>query len=152
LPEEHECIVCHRIPAKEIFRICHMCCKNLPKDIIHNIAVQCCQAINVADKKNRIFLCGKSRFSLIGSLIWLFSMKEKGRFNSYRITQSTIANCLKMTEPPLRQLAKSWLVTFPELFPFLEIEEKEIVMEKYSFLYGKYLRQKCWRKEIIAKL
>ena len=126
------CLVCQRIPPKIVFFYAHSIFdKFCPRELIHQIAIQACDAINYADKKKRIFFCGKTQLGILSGLFYLLAVNS-GRI---RITQIDLAASLPycygkqnyrygpsnkpLTEVTLRNNYKQWLNYFPELFSHL---------------------------------
>lgn len=118
------CVVCQRIPPKEVFKATHQIFNTfgLSRKIIHNLAVEACHCIDYADKKNRIFFCGKPKASLLSGLFYLLALKHH-----ILISQEEIANNIKcdkhgqyriehITAHTLRNMYRFWYKSFPELF------------------------------------
>jgi len=86
----NKCIVCNRLTPSLVFRIVHDICKIhnekryrwrdvrktppiVAREMIHQIAVETCKIIFEVDQIKRSFFCGRSKYSLIGSLIYVIS-------------------------------------------------------------------------------
>jgi len=122
-----KCVVCQRIPPKEVFKMTHQVLDDhLDKQTIHEIATSIMEIVHYADKKNRFVFCGKSKKTIVGSLMYLISLEmtfkpsfvnpRSGQKNAV-MSQSDIARNLNITEVTIRQNYRRWLKLFPELFP-----------------------------------
>ena len=115
------CVVCDRIPAKEVFRVTHEVFKNHDKLMIHRIACIAVTMINLVDGKNRFFFCGKGRAVLIGGLLYVIA-KNLGLTGSnnpisheLRINQRQIAQILQLQDITVARSSRRWLKALPEL-------------------------------------
>jgi hypothetical protein len=122
-----ECIVCQRIPAKTVFKYTHKVFDEVSdKEKVHVIAREACEIINYADKKNRIFFCGKSAYSILSGLLYILSRKHEANINQRDVAskfpkrKSTYKALYypteSLTEVTVRVNFHRWLKTFPELF------------------------------------
>jgi hypothetical protein len=83
--------------------------------------------INYADKKNRIFFCGRSQRSILGGLLYLLSFKH-----GKRIVQILIAYTVNVNIQVLSQSVKRWQKFFPELFKDLYEQSKTAQIVNYD--------------------
>jgi len=131
----NKCLVCVRIPPKIVAIYAHKVFgESQSSEIIHKIITDTCEAINYADRKNRIPMCGKPQMGIIaGFFYWLTY-----RYNC-RVTQRDIAFCFppqrnylnkgegSMTEVCLRNNIYWWVKHYRELI------EKEIKLQQEDY-------------------
>ena len=135
--KKENCIVCNRIPPKEVARLAHMAFPTTDKQAVHQIIVESCKAINYVDGKNRMFFCGRSRIALLAGLFYILGT----RYAPSDTTQIKLAYNLpsihrqvkyhkKWQSPPNEHLTETtirtnytrWMRQFPELFS--DVKEK----------------------------
>lgn len=127
----NKCIVCNRIPPKEVFKVAHVLFKSEGKKIAHALALRACEIINEVDRKKRMFFCGRRQSVLLGGLLWLIALNDNKRITQrdaqYAIIDSapTLKYGEGLTEVSVRNSAKRWLSAFPEFFPNVRIIKRK---------------------------
>ena len=115
-----QCLVCNRISPKYVAMFAHKIFgEKANKDTIHKIIIDACNAINYADNKKRIVLCGKPMVSILSGLFYWLGF----RYNC-RVSQWHIALCFERdpttcsTEVTVRKSMRLWAKEFPELIKY----------------------------------
>jgi hypothetical protein len=138
LEKDVKCIVCQRIPPKEVFRIAHLIFGSAKEKVsVWEIATSAIHIINELDVKDRMFFCGKSRRVLLASLFYLLGL-EKG----IHASQEYVAEKCGCNVPSLRKTIGDryadserdwhyeggWLGKHPEFFPNIMKNREELML------------------------
>ena len=122
---KEQCLVCNRISPKYVAMFVHKIFDEIAdKDTIHKIIIDACNAINYADNKKRVALCGRSKASILSGLLYWLGFRY-----GCVVTQRYIASCFPakikhfwhdtegetFTEVAVSESAKFWAKEFPEL-------------------------------------
>lgn len=157
-----QCLVCNRIPPKQVFALGHVLFNSrTDRNTVHNICVEAIHCINYADAKERLFFCGFPSHSILAGLFYILALKH-----NLKIKQSDISEALhdvdqgkkehgkRRGRPPsqtsnyipsayynavsLRRGWMRWHEHFPELFPSKENLKKTVRL--WMCERGKYQR------------
>jgi len=149
-----KCVICQRIPPKEVAKVVHQVFQNItPKDLLHQIILDCCEKITYADKENRTFFCGRPQRTILGGLLYLEAIEY-----GLRLTQAQVAERVGVLyshgASSVRTSYFRWFTNFPRLFPKtnLAIEKGELEGTKLGLLVPKWKSEwqcKCglWHDE-----
>jgi hypothetical protein len=126
-----KCLVCKRISPKIVFDVSHKIFhNNLSKHEIHSISVKAIKIINCADKKNRIFFCGKTKRFLLSGLFYILAVENNTPLSQHFICVQLLDSEYELTELSIRKAYRYWLKNYSYLFPTFK--------DKYLLLSGRH--------------
>ena len=130
-----KCWLCLRITPKDIAKASHILFSN---NLSHQILKKAMNYVERAYKKDRLMFCAKTKYRIIGSLLYLLSLDS----NEPK-TQRDVSRELKYlsrkeawNEVTIRNGKKDWVKLFPNEFSSLTAPQKK-----------RELQIRSWRKK-----